>query len=113
MSEATFSTTFAFLGMAVVFTIILVLTAAMLVTGYMFKTFLLPGTPTGECRYQPSPMSDPPAEHVAVIAAAIAIHRGAARGEISMLAQEDRGPWSVGSMVLQCHGHLNVLRRTR
>jgi Na+-transporting methylmalonyl-CoA/oxaloacetate decarboxylase gamma subunit len=113
MNDTAFSLAFALLGMSMVFAVITILTLAMVVTGTLFasrdrqvrKAEPLPSSEPGEA-------GEVPAEHVAVIAAALSIQESLAASEITLL---DPGgdAWQGPSRVRPGPGSVPSLRRTR
>jgi len=112
MSETVFSMWFAVMGMIAVFTVIIVLTLAMVFSGTIFAgrgkkpaAAPKPGKPAAE--------GGVPEEHVAVIAAALAIHRAELEADLVLLAGYDEPPWPGDGRRRSPSGDVPALRRTR
>ena len=112
MSDLVFSLLFACMGMTFVFLVIMALTLAMLTMGYIMGKSPVPVKPARKKTTAPDTAA-PPAEHVAVIAAAITIFRGGAPTQIHMLSDGDRIPWRADVGSPPTADRLQVLRRTR
>lgn len=112
MSDLVFSLLFVCMGMTFVFLVIMALTAAMLTMGFILGKSPVPVKPDGKKTTAPDTTA-PPAEHVAVIAAAITIFRGGAPTQIHMLSDVDRSPWRADAGSPPRTDRLQVLRRTR
>jgi len=111
MSETLFSLWFAVMGMVAVFAVITVLTLAMVLSGAVFA---------GRDRSRPAPEPRGPAsdgevpqEHVAAIAAALAIHRAELEADVVLLGGPDEPPWTGDGRSRVPAGHVPALRRTR
>jgi sodium pump decarboxylase gamma subunit len=113
MSETAFDMWFAVMGMTAVFTVIIVLTFAMVLSGTIFA---------GRGRSKPAPAPKPrtaakegdvPEEHVAVIAAALAVHRAELEADVVLLGGQDEPPWPGDGRRRVPPGQVPALRRTR
>jgi Na+-transporting methylmalonyl-CoA/oxaloacetate decarboxylase gamma subunit len=113
MSETLFSLWFALTGMVAVFAVITVLTLAMVLSGSIFA---------GRGRKKPAPAPRPrrprseddvPHEHVAVIAAALAIHQAELEADVVLLGGHGEPPWSGDGRRRLPAGQVPALRRTR
>lgn len=112
MSKLVFSLLFSAMGMAFVFMVIAVLTAAMLCMGFLLKKSPVRVGRGDEPSRAGAVPPGPKAEHIAVIAAALAIHRGGARSEIAMLAPGP-GEWGRPALPEPARGGHRALRRIR
>lgn len=112
MSETLFNLLFATAGMVAVFTVITILTLWMILTGRIFsrpKRRDRTGTATPPSRRDDSV----PEDHVAVIAAAVAIHTGDLGPEVSLIEGDMKASWAAAGRGLPGPGEVPALRRTK
>ena len=115
MSETVFDMWFAVMGMTAVFAVIAVLTFAMVLSGSLFAgrgrkpaAPPRPREPRGEER-----TDGVPEEHVALISAALAIHRAELEADVVLLGGQDEPPWPGEGRRRVPPGQVPALRRTR
>jgi Na+-transporting methylmalonyl-CoA/oxaloacetate decarboxylase gamma subunit len=113
MSETLFSLLFAVMGMVAVFSVITVLTLAMVLSGSIFAGRGRNGSAPAPEPRRPASDGDVPPEHVAVIAAALAIHRAELEADVVLLGDQDEPPWPGDGRCRVPAGHVPALRRTR
>jgi Na+-transporting methylmalonyl-CoA/oxaloacetate decarboxylase gamma subunit len=112
MSETAFSLWFAVMGMIAVFTVIIVLTIAMVLSGAIFAGRGRKPAAAPQPR-KSVPGDGAPEEHVAVIAAALAIHRTELEADVVLLGGRDEPPWPGDGRRRTPPGVVPALRRTR
>jgi sodium pump decarboxylase gamma subunit len=112
MSESMFSLLFAITGMAAVFIVITILTIAMAASGNLLGRKPRGSTARGREKGAPARRGGTPEDHVAVIAAALAIHRGGSGGDVVLLADEE-ATWGTPARQGRGPGEVPALRRTR
>lgn len=112
MSETVFSLWFAVMGMIAVFAVIAILTLTMVMTGSLFAGRGGKPAPV-QAPARRAREGDVPEEHVAVIAAALAIHRAEIEADVVLLGGGDESAWPGDGRRRLPAGQVPALRRTR
>ena len=106
-----FSLLFAITGMIAVFIVITILTVAMLASSNLFSSRSA-GSKAKKPKAEPRKPGSVPEDHVAVIAAAMSIHRGGSGADVALFADEQEN-WGPAARGRPGRGHVPALRRTR
>ncbi|MBW2260945.1 MAG: OadG family protein [Deltaproteobacteria bacterium] len=112
MSETVFSLWFAVMGMTAVFTVITILTLAMVLTGAIFagRGRKPAAAPKPRKLEEEGSVQE---KHVAVIAAALAIYRAELEADVILLAGHGEPRWTGDGRRRVPPGDVPALRRTR
>lgn len=113
MNESMFNLQFAIVGMVAVFAVITILTIVMVTTGLFFARHGAKAPRRKRTAGSPAGKDEVPEEHVAVIAAALAIHTEGSGRDVVLLEGTGGGAWTSMARERPGTGEVPALRRTR